>query len=363
MKRELLVLAFSIACASQAAANSFNQFISFGDSNLDSGWWAGALQGQCDGAPAPCTTGSAVKNALIANAIANGGTGAPVGVGLMNSQILAGFFGLTAVPANQPGGTNYAISGAVNAATPANGNIGNLNLNATLPSTMQQIANYLSSHGGVANPQALYVISSGGNDVTFARDHITTGLSDQRAYLANQAAALANAVLSLQVTVVNGLAGSGGFATFYTQALFSDLSALGVNFIGADIRAFVQTVEANPTRYGFTAATVFPGVLGTGTGSACVWTGTGPSAGWGQWCADTTTPGNQYAYLRSADAEQTSFWSDDEHFSAAGQRLEAAYDFGLISSVPGPVAGAGLPGLIFASGGLLAWWRRRQKLA
>jgi outer membrane lipase/esterase len=310
-----------------AHAQTFNQLIGFGDSSLDDGYFRYVNRGN----------GS---EARYAAARANGGSITP-SAGLMNTDFLAAAFGLGLAPSSAPGGgTNFAVSGAKNDST----NLGG----GTSPSTVQQISNYLASTGGWANPNALYILRSGGNDRSgFISNYQAThgGASPPNGsfipFVQPSLAALEGAIQQLSAAGARYLILPTYFITnttltAYTQQTWNDLAARGVRFIPADSASLSQYVIANPAAFGFTSVT--PTVLGgAAQTSACHtpigFNGSG-AAGFGLYCIPSTTPAgtgaSATAFLNSTNSLQTSLFSDDQHLSPAGQKIEADYFYGLV---------------------------------
>ena len=97
---------------------------------------------------------------------------------------------------------------------------------------------------------------------------------------------------------------------------------------------FFDDILANPTHYGITNTT--DPCLNFSTGTAC------------------SDPDKYFYYFIVHPSDVAHHIVGNELFTEV-LALPTP-----VAAVPGPIVGAGLPGLILAGGGLLGWWRRRQ---
>ena len=336
LKRTCVAGAALLCSAQLAGAQNFNQLVGFGDSTVDTGWYTGATLGVH-------STGIASVDASIAASLAAGGNAHPTGPGLGNAQILGGLFGLSVNSASQVGGTNFAIGNAVDFLVPPGfvpvTSTGNQNPNPLLPGTATQINNYLALVNGHANPNAIYLLASGGNDASAALATFGPSSPAAVAYLLGEAQALSNSLANLQAAGARTIIMSNyypgpidnpdraAYGKTIISATWNDLSAAGVKFVPADTVSVFAAVERDPAAFGITHNPLANGP----SNYACLPAiGSGLISGYGATCAPTTVPSTTHGYLQSADATQTYLFVDGVHLTEAGQQIEADYFYNLL---------------------------------
>jgi outer membrane lipase/esterase len=242
------LLALALACAATpvlAQQSPFSQTVFFGDSLSDSGHFRPVLI-QLVGP----------NGALIGRFTTN--------PGLVWSEYLANAYGTNADSDNQ-GGTNYAVGGAL-VGTNTVGGLG------AIPSLKSQVTAYLAANGGKADPNALYSVWGGANDMFSITNPATApaviggAVTNEIGIVGTLKAAGAQYVLVANLPDLgltpsaraNGAAYQAqatALGTAYNDALFGGLASAGLSVIPVDAFHFLREVVADPTAYGFTNVT------------------------------------------------------------------------------------------------------------
>lgn len=307
--------------ASQAQAQSFSNTIFFGDSNTDNGRYHYLPQ---------YTTGS------NANVLATTGIYTTPG-GLMWSAYLGNYFSVTVTP-SVIGGNNYAAGNAHVSYS------GNSVIGENAWSANQQITYYLNSVGGHADPNALYTVYIGTNDLKIPATGLagTANLVDPQNLpglqsLANKTVGLVQQLSSAgakyflvpditSTTKTLAAAQAAGYGSvwtqtwadslsYYNQAVWNGIAALGINFIPVDVASVAEYMLLNPARFGITNTNVNTPACGSVASLNCT-----------------------SANLVSPNAMNTHFFADTiGHVSSVVQKAQADYGYGLIVA-PGQVS-------------------------
>jgi hypothetical protein len=290
----------------------FSQFIGFGDSAMDSGYYL--------------TDPAHLADPQYEAAVAAGG-GLPTSIGgVMNSVLLAHDFGLSAIPVGKPGGTNYAAGGAAAYGTGT----------APVPSVATQMQSYLSANGGHADPNALYMITGGGNDLSYAQANIV-GAAAQQAYVISDAHQLATAIEQLSAAGARHilLAGAtGNPSDGFRDTLTTDLTAAGVSFMSYNFPvgwfSAGGPVESNPAAYGIT--NLGPPASGPFTSTNPY----SPNDGGASLNPNPSQYSSSWSYYAtqnvSPTAGETDLYADNVHFAAIGQQIVANDYFNFIET-------------------------------
>ncbi|PTT58705.1 autotransporter domain-containing esterase, partial [Stenotrophomonas sp. HMWF022] len=240
-KRYLLTALLAVMAAPALAQSPYSSTIFIGDSLSDAGYFRPLLPESVRPVTGQFTTNP----------------------GWVWSQQIANYYGTNAgANGNGQTGDNYAAGGA-------RVGIDLVNELGFVPSLKTQTAAYLAANGGHADPNALYSVWGGANDVfaitspAQAPAVIGAAVADQVGIVATLKGAGAEYVVVPNLPDFGltpmfrsqgdiGIATGTALAQAYNDALYSGIKAAGLQVIPVDTFHLLQEVVASPGTYGFT---------------------------------------------------------------------------------------------------------------